>query len=598
MSSSPLTEWSRLLIGSLARSGIRHAVISPGSRSTPLTTAALSCPELECHSVIDERSAAFFALGQVRLTGRPILLVCTSGSAAAHYFPAVIEASESQLPLVILSADRPFELAACGASQTIDQTRLYGDFARLFLDLGMPDGEPSALRALQRKAAQAVLASQAPKAGPVQLNFRARKPLEPSQPTSDAERRVAALVSELLEVGPAATPVPELIPSRATLERLAWRLTEAERPLLVVGRRGPSRAEGPDAPAPLALARTANVPLVCEAASQLRFQRDAADAVLLDAFDPLFKHTPPEAAPDFVLELGAPLTSGAWAAYAKSLPAGTRVVVTSGALSDPQNGAAEIALGDPDETARRLTALLGDRGAPTAARSGWSRLLSERNESAWRAIETILDEDRTELSEARAVRAFVEALPRATLLGIGNSLAIREIDWVCQRGAAEIDVWVQRGAAGIDGLIAGAAGACHASQRPSALLLGDVSALHDVGSLAVARDVPHPLLIAVVDNGGGRIFEHLPYAEHASADSERFRYWTTPPRIDWEAAAQAFGVRHALAATEDELQLTVREALARPGATLLRIPVIPQSSTHFTKRVGELLRSSSQARAQ
>ncbi|MBZ0122181.1 MAG: 2-succinyl-5-enolpyruvyl-6-hydroxy-3-cyclohexene-1-carboxylate synthase, partial [Sandaracinaceae bacterium] len=183
---SLLTTWSRLVIGSLASAGVRDVVVSPGSRSTPFVLAAARHGGLRVHEVIDERAAGFFALGLARLGGPPPLLLCTSGTAPAHYYPAIVEASLAELPLVALTADRPPELADCGAPQTIDQTRLFGAHARLFADLGAPD--PEALEGLRRLISQAVLRSRYPIPGPVQLNARARKPLEPRSPASAGER--------------------------------------------------------------------------------------------------------------------------------------------------------------------------------------------------------------------------------------------------------------------------------------------------------------------------------------------------------------------------------------------------------------------------
>ena len=171
-------------MGSLADAGIRHVVISPGARSTPFVLAAAAEPRWTLHDVVDERSAAFFALGQARATGHPSLLLCTSGTAGANYFPAVVEAGASNLPLLVLTADRPMELVDCGANQTIDQLKLFGGYARKFFDLGLADGHPSALRGLRRLAAQAVFASGWPEPGAVHLNARARKPLEPPREDS------------------------------------------------------------------------------------------------------------------------------------------------------------------------------------------------------------------------------------------------------------------------------------------------------------------------------------------------------------------------------------------------------------------------------
>src|SRR4051812_16764248 len=220
MTSTLLTEWSRLLLGTFARAGVEHVVLSPGSRSTPFAWAALNEPKLRCHSVWDERVAAFFALGQARVSGRPSLLLCTSGTAAANYYPAVIEASLARLPLLVLTADRPFELQHAGAPQAIDQLKLFGDSARAFFELGTPDPSPSALEGLLRSVAHAVQAALHGNPGPVHLNARARKPLEPIRADDAASLRLRESVDALLARGPT-------VAARATLHGDVTRLSRA-----------------------------------------------------------------------------------------------------------------------------------------------------------------------------------------------------------------------------------------------------------------------------------------------------------------------------------------------------------------------------------
>ena len=231
----PLTEWSELLVDSLAKAGVRDVVLSPGSRSTPFVLAAAKHPLLRCFDVIDERSAAFFALGQAKAAGRPSLVLCTSGSAGTHYFPAVIEAAMSFTPLLLLTADRPLELQDGAAPQTIDQLKLFGDHVRGFFELGLPDLAAGPLRALRRRVVQSVHAAQWPTPGPVHLNARARKPLEPQAAANDSEREMAQRAQAL-----AATPIPHvhgarMVPSPEGLDALASRLASAERPLIVAG---------------------------------------------------------------------------------------------------------------------------------------------------------------------------------------------------------------------------------------------------------------------------------------------------------------------------------------------------------------------------
>src|SRR4051812_30405975 len=232
MSPTLLTEWSRLLLGTLTRAGVEHVVLSPGSRSTPFAWAALNEPGLTCHSIWDERVAAFFALGQARVSGRPSLLLCTSGTAAANYYPAVIEASLAQVPLLILTADRPFELQHSAAPQAIDQIKLFGDSARAFFELGAPDESPSALAGIVRSVAHAVHAARGVRPGPVHLNARARKPLEPVTASGPGTSELAAQVDALLDHGPTLALGATL---HGDVTRLARACTDTARGVILVG---------------------------------------------------------------------------------------------------------------------------------------------------------------------------------------------------------------------------------------------------------------------------------------------------------------------------------------------------------------------------
>src|SRR5690606_6048843 len=267
MSAVLLTEWARLLIDSLVQSGIGHAVISPGSRSTPYAYAALEHPRLVCHSVIDERSAGFFALGQARVTGIPSVLICTSGTAPAHYFPAVVEAAYAHVPLVVLSADRPVSLHYRAAPQTIDQHGLYGKHARGSFDLGLPSDRLEALSALQATVAMAVRLSQAPVPGAVQLNAPADKPLEPARPMSEQDRALKAQVDQLIGRGPTRFAKTEAGVSEAGMAAFIADVETAEHGLIVCGA---LPAANPAAAASvLEFAELTGFPVLAEAQSQL-----------------------------------------------------------------------------------------------------------------------------------------------------------------------------------------------------------------------------------------------------------------------------------------------------------------------------------------
>jgi 2-succinyl-5-enolpyruvyl-6-hydroxy-3-cyclohexene-1-carboxylate synthase len=561
------TAWARCLLRGLRDAGVTDLVVSPGSRSTPFLAAALA-EELRCHPVIDERAAGFFALGMARATNQPVALLCTSGTAAAHYYPAVIEAATSHTPLIVLTADRPPELHHCAAPQTIDQLHLYSAHAH-FIDLGPPDDSDLALRALRRKAHQAVTLAHT---HPVHLNCPARKPLEPDlAPTTPPPHHPST---------PHPFPPPTLHASAAAIAALAAACTSTTRGLIVAG------------PAPLAhralrplatrLAAITGFPLLAEATSQLRLCPPTA-APRCDAFDLLYRATPAARTPDLVIQLGQPPTSAALGAlFAAHRP--PRWVITDHGWPDPWSDAAAIVTGDPADTLGRLIDALASLRRPSTA---WADHLAAADRLAWSCAERELGKlplppegggpgrGVPPMHEGQAVRAAVAALPPGALLALGNSLPVRLVDTWCPAATAVVDVLSQRGASGIDGLIAGAAGSAAAAARPTALLLGDVSFAHDLSALAIARHSPAPLALIVLDNAGGRIFERLPVAASAPLAAHLERFWLTPPAIDMAAAAAAYGVPAVTADTPATLAAAVAAALARPGCTVIRAPIDP-----------------------
>lgn len=570
--------WVKALVDALVEGGIRTAVLSPGSRSTPLVVALASDPRVECEDLLDERSAGFYALGQARVEGRPSLLVCTSGSAAAHYFPAVIEASHASIPLLILSADRPFELHHAGANQTVDQTKLFGDFVRHFADLGEASETPSALRAVRRAAVQAVSATSFPRPGPVHLNVHLKKPLEPPPDELARVDRVDP---------PPRIYSPRLAPSEAALDAIEEGLRSARRPLLVAG---PLSFEEREARSDVfELARAVGMPLAAEATSQLRFVGAARGATCLDHFEALYRTEMGRRAfrPDFVLSIGAAPSSAAFERMFGDPDAPRRIVVAPYAPSDPQSGAAGWVFADVRSTFAALRRRLEAR--PVEVASEWARSVERVDAILHACASAELEAAGEALTEGAIARAIAAQLPEGALLSLGNSLSVRQMDLWAPGSSADVAVLSQRGASGIDGLISGAAGAARRSKRPLLLLLGDVSFLHDVGGLLATRGMTSPLVIVVVQNDGGRIFEQLPIGgRHDLAAA--FSHFTTPHGLSFEPAAALFGTAYAHVSTVTALRDAVRAGLSQGGTTIVEAVVPPSGAATQNARFFEAAR--------
>lgn len=557
------TAWARLFARSLAHSGVGHAVISPGSRSTPL---ALALARVLAVTVLhDERAAAFFALGQGRASGRPSVVLATSGTAPGHWLPAAMEAREAGIPLLLLSADRPWEVQDAQASQTTDQTRLFGSNARAFFDLGVPDPHPAALAAVPRIAAQAVLATRYPLAGAVHVNARFRKPLEPQPSGGDEPWRPR--YDAIAKAGAPRLIPPRPAPAPEAVALLVETVRAAPRGVVVAG-----PLPAPDAPAlRKAVARfvkASGYVLLAEATSQLRF---GLETRMVGAFDALLRAPELRAAlhPDLAIEIGAPAVSGQWLAWISGVDAPARIVLPGERPADPVGGARAMLLGP---IAALLEAAAAELEAPPASRYA----------ETWRTAEAAAWTARQRAAAGRATGALHEhevapilcaALPAGGVLMVGNSNPVRDLDHDVPPGPTPLAVLHQRGAAGIDGLIAGAAGARTVLEGPLTVLLGDVAALHDAGGLAAAAAVKGPLAIVVIHNDGGRIFERLPLGRDPALAEDCETLFVAGHGRAFDGLAATFGLGYARVDTPDALGGALNEALAADRPMLIEARV-------------------------
>jgi 2-succinyl-5-enolpyruvyl-6-hydroxy-3-cyclohexene-1-carboxylate synthase len=570
------TTWASLLLRSFADAGVTNLVISPGSRSTPFVLAALREPRLRCTDAIDERTAAFFALGQAKATGRPTLLLCTSGSAGTHYFPAVIEAAYSHTPLLILTADRPFELHGSGAPQTIDQTRLFGMHARGFVDLGSAEGSELALRALRRQVAQAVALATWPLPGAVHLNARASKPLEPRAAASELDREAATSAQELSNAAFPRIHLPKELPSPEGVSRLAASIRRARRGLIFCG---PAPVYRYAAQRPwLALAARLGFPLLAEGPSQLRFLKGTKlpeGLVLCDGFGAfLGAEALVATSPDLILQIGGTPTSSAWEKYLGVHRGCERWIIAPRGWNDPLSNASESLVCEPGEAA---AALLGQLEQAGEVDTKWTELFAAANRAAWGSIDAALasaspSAPTGSLSEPAAVRAAVQSVPEGGILAVGNSLPVREVDAFCRWDSAACRVWSQRGANGIDGLVSGAAGVGSTGEAVT-LLLGDVSLLHDLGGLALTRYAGR-LTVIVLQNRGGRIFEELPIASSPEFGAAA-AHFTTPHALELGPAAALYGLAYRRVESLTDLEHALAPESPRP---LLIEAIVPPRS--------------------
>jgi 2-succinyl-5-enolpyruvyl-6-hydroxy-3-cyclohexene-1-carboxylate synthase len=541
------TLWARALVQELVRAGVAHAVVAPGSRSAPLALAcAEAAPTLRVHSVIDERTAGFFALGLALETGRPAAVVVTSGTAGAHLLPAVMEAWAAHVPLVVLTANRPWELQDFGAPQTVPQEGLFGRFTRAAVVLSAPEATSTAFLHLRAVVARTVFKSFTVPKGPVHLDVPFREPLAPE--ASAEGLGLEPLAREGRETSMLAAPPPVRRPPAEALAALLRRLQATEKGLLVVGPR--AEADGV-AEAVLALASSHGYPVLAEAASNLRWTGGGPVVGHADVF--LRSATLAKALrPELVLRLGAGLTSKRLSQWLDASGADTVLLTEDDAVVDAAHRARLVLAGDLQETCAALTA------AAPSRRTGWA----EAFHTADARVEAALLEafaSKGPLTEPQLAHRVVAGLPAGARLVVASSMPIRDVEAFAPNGAARIRVFANRGINGIDGTLSTALGVAAASAAPTMVLLGDLAFLHDLGALLIARRSAIPLTVVVANNDGGGIFSFLPIAAVGKAFEPLFG---TPHGLDFAHAAALFGAHYARATTAVEVSSALAAGLS------------------------------------
>ncbi len=518
---NPSTALARVLVDELVRGGVREAVLSPGSRSAPLAFAlhrAETRGRLRLHVRIDERSAAFLALGLAKASGRPVPVVTTSGTAAANLHPAVLEAAHADVPLLLLTADRPPELRATGANQTVDQIGLYGGAARLFAEVGVPEARAGSVaywRALTCRALAAATGDGGGAAGPVHLNLALREPLVPDEDEQWVEP---------LDGRPDGRPWTQ----RVAAETRPPQDDLPARTVVVLGD-APSGATA----AALALAEQRCWPVVAEPSAGA-----GAGRTVVPVAEQVLAVGPPALRPDRVLVVGRPTLSRAVGRLVASAPAD--VVRGGGTWSDPSRTAARVL-----------------PGVPAPADDGevdpdWLPAWQEAGKRAQAAVDEVLD-GASGLPEPVVAAEVLAAAEQ--LLVVGSSKPVRDL--VLAGARPGVRVLANRGAAGIDGLVSTAVGAALATPGRTYALLGDLTFLHDANGLVLGPAEPRPnLTVVVVNNDGGAIFGLLEQGGEAHAQAFE-RVFGTPHGVDLEALCRATGTPHALVRTRDQLRVAL-----------------------------------------
>jgi len=550
---NPATLWARTFVAALARAGLGSVHIAPGSRSTPLVLAFARQEGIAVHSHLDERSAAFFALGMALAQDAPVALLCSSGTAAANFFPAIIEAHMARVPLLVLTADRPPELRHSGANQTIDQVKLYGEYVLWAVDCALPEDRPAdlALRNLRTLAARALALANGVRKGVVHINMPFRKPLEPDagDETPPCEQPQAVVPWTAIADAPALR--------ERDLTELVSLIERGREGLLVCG---PGSAREFPVASVLAFARRTGWPLLCDPLSGLRY---AGERVVACA-DTILDARPAAAPrPDVVLRLGAVPTSAAVNAWLDAQRPRCQVqLAPSGVWADDSHRTTHFLPAGAAVLDALCAALPEPAGRPSGAT--W-----------WARAEAVA---RTTLGEAlaggawfdgAAVAETLQRLPDGATLFAGNSLPVRLLDQFGLPAGRRLQTFSNRGASGIDGNLSTAFGIALARKaQPAIALVGDITFYHDMNGLLALRSNGLAPTIVLLNNNGGGIFRRLPVRAFEPAFT---RLFLTPHGLDFHHAAALYGLDYVRAVDRGAFRAALTDSLDAGRARIIEV---------------------------
>ncbi|MCL4694573.1 MAG: 2-succinyl-5-enolpyruvyl-6-hydroxy-3-cyclohexene-1-carboxylic-acid synthase [Candidatus Hydrogenedentes bacterium] len=566
--------WAKLIVEELVRCGVDRFVLSPGSRCTPLTLAVAEHPRAKSVVHFDERGAAFFALGQARALGRPVALICTSGTATANYLPAIVEAAQSMVPLIVLTADRPPELLDTGANQTIDQNHLYGRYARWHHAVPCPD-RAIAPEVVLTSVDHAVYRALSTPQGPVHLNCAYREPLAPVESGEDFESYLSGIATWRSQGRPYTTCARTehaITPEDARF--LTELLRSAQRGVIVAGQMDAQVADEV-----LTLGQALGWPILADVTSSLGI--GTSGTTVIHHYD-LMLHAPQireSLVPDVVLHFGGAVTSKRLMQQLESRPPEHYICVANHPLRrDPIHRVTLRVQTDPGTFCVGLASACRNTGALE-----WTQMLLAWNDAASTAIDAHLN-PALAISEPGLARQISRLVDEGNALFLGNSMPIRDMDVFGDPAGERVAVYANRGASGIDGNIATAAGIALARGCTVTAVIGDLAALHDLNSLALLGNREAKVILIIINNDGGGIFHFLPVAER----TEQFeQYVGTPHGLAFASAAEQFGLKYARPSGMDSFTAAYEAARELPESSIIEVQTERESNRALHRELQE-----------
>lgn len=560
-----LTRFTANFIDELAKSGLAHAVISPGSRSTPLAMTVCEHPAIQEWIVVDERTAAYFALGMAKQTKMPVALICTSGTAAANYFPALIEAYYNRVPLIVLTADRPHELRDIGAPQVIDQIKLFGEHVKWFHEMSQPEATDEILSYVRTTANRAIHIAKSGNPGPVHINFPFRDPLVPNFSIENLWGNNEDHSYHQLYEGK--KQIREEV-----LHQFREKLITMEKGLIVCG----PQEDKATAEAIAKLADRWQIPVLADPLSQLRAGKHDKD-VLIENYDSMFRDETlrNQLKPDFIIRFGAMPVSKYYDKFTSEHQDARHIVVEPyEGFRQPTKQPTEIYYAHPVDFINGLLAITDWTGD-----QDWLTKWQQLNKKATNHIE---QSNVDQLTEGVAVRELIKAMPTDSLLYVGNSMAVRDLDTFFMRTDKQITLLANRGVSGIEGLISSALGAAATTTKRVTLLIGDLAFYHDLNGLLIGKQYELDLTILLMNNNGGGIFSFLPQANEPKYFEKLFG---TPLHIDFKHAITMYQGTYRLVDDVVQLKKELQESYQRNGTTVIEVRTDREENMRWHRQI-------------
>ncbi|CAH0346778.1 2-succinyl-5-enolpyruvyl-6-hydroxy-3-cyclohexene-1-carboxylic-acid synthase [Bacillus sp. CECT 9360] len=575
-----ITAYIASFVDELAQTDVKHVVVSPGSRSTPLALVLAEHPDITVHLNIDERSAAFFALGLAKALHEPVAIVCTSGTATANYYPAIIEAYYSRVPLVVLTADRPHELRDVSAPQAIDQVQMYGKHVKWFVEMAIPEHSEEMIRYARTIGARAVATAAKEPAGPVHLNFPLREPLVPLMDDVKnyrivRERKATAVTVER----------GELTLSPTQLQAIANALLESKQGIIVCGELKNEEIKA----AVMSLAEKLSFPILADPLSQIRSGIRNSEHII-DCYDTFLRDDNAVGVlkPDLVLRFGAMPVSKALLLYLKKHRHAKHLVVDGGSgWREPAGLVTEMIYSNELLFCSSVLERL-EKNEDDTWREKWLKV----NNTAKYALSSIRDEQA--LDEGKLFLLLQDLMPENSSLFVGNSMPIRDLDTFFFSNDKEIRIFANRGANGIDGIISTALGVSTIMEN-TVLVIGDLSFFHDMNGLMAAKLQQTNITIVLINNDGGGIFSFLPQASEKDYFEMLFG---TPHGLNFAHAVALYEGKYTNVGNWDEFSETFTKSFNIPGLKVIEVPTNRESNvlkhrnlwSHVSQEIKEALR--------